>query len=134
MDLCQIWGKLPTVEVLASWGIVRPSICVLYRENSESMDHLFSSCKFVAAIIHKNTDLFAISIDISFGFHDIFKQIMQKNFSPRTNKIWRIAWATYFWMIWGARNKAIHKEEKICLRSFWAQLVIFVQEIDKEDL
>lgn len=57
------------------------------RENSESMDHLFSSCRFFETIINKIVDLFVVSIDVSFGFHDTFLQIMGKKFGARTSKI-----------------------------------------------
>lgn len=125
-----IWSKLPTAEVLASWGILGPSICIFCMINSETTDHIFCSCVFAESLIHKIIGLFGVSIDVSFGFHDIFLQIVRKEFSCRTNKVWRIAWITFFWMLWGARNIAVHKNERPRISSFPAQLIVYVQKID----
>lgn len=64
-----IWGKVPTLDVLASWGISGPSICVFYRNDSETRDHIFSCCPYVAALIKDVAALFGFSIDVAFGFH-----------------------------------------------------------------
>lgn len=39
---------------------------------------------------------FGTIIDTSFGFHDVFVQLLGHEFSPRTGRVWRIAWATLF--------------------------------------
>lgn len=121
-----IWGRLLTSDILASWGIAGPSICIFCRANSDSMDHIFTMCPFAASIIHKVADCFGTSIDVSFGFYDVFLQIMGKEVSSRTRKIWRIAWVTYFWMIWGAKNRAIHRNEKPHCCNFLNQLLVYI--------
>lgn len=65
--------------------------------DSESLDHLFGSCKFVKLIIDHISGIF--------GFDSMFMQVM------RHRNIWRFTWVTFLWMIWSARNKIIHEEE-----------------------
>lgn len=129
-----IWGKLPTAEVLAGLGVAGPLICVFCRMDVDTMDHIFSSCSFASTIIGRVAGLFGERIDTSFGILDVLLQIMQKDFGLRTARVWRFAWVTSFWILWGARNKVVHSNERPHLERFLVQLIVYVQEINSVDL
>lgn len=106
-----VWSKVPSWDVLNSWGIAGPSICVLCRNASESIDHLFGVCPFVNSVMDNIGRVFGKYIDGSFGFHHMFVQIVHQSFSSRIMNIWRFVWITFFWMVWSTRNSVVHGGE-----------------------
>lgn len=72
-------GNLPTANVLASWGVAGPSICVFYRSNSETRDHMFSTCSFASAIIHKIAGFFILQLMSPLAFLTFFSKLLERN-------------------------------------------------------
>lgn len=129
-----IWSKVPTWEVQQSHGIEGPSMCVFCYREAETTNHIFSSCSFASKIISAITGIFGVDIDSAFGFHDSFLQIISVSLSPKMLNLWKMAWITFYWMIWKARNTAKWDGTIPCLNTFLAQLRVFIVEAGCMDL
>ncbi|KAL8503397.1 hypothetical protein ACS0TY_022219 [Phlomoides rotata] len=129
-----IHGKLPTSEVLGSFGIHGPSRCSLCCKHAETLDHLFIHCEFADFAIRKITSAFQVDIDTSLGFHHTLLLALRMKFSQRLSSMWRMAWTTLFWFLWKTRNLAVHEDVRPVRTSFIAQLWIFIGEAKTGEL
>ena len=58
-------ARLPTRDILLSWGLKVPGSCVLCDDGTESHDHLFFNCSFAVGIWSKYCGRFIISSPIN---------------------------------------------------------------------
>lgn len=117
---------------MRSRGFAGPSKCVFCGNKAEEFDHVFGTCNFTSTLVANISEVFDMKVDTSYGFHDILLQILNVTFSPRVLGIWKLTWVTFFWMIWGCRNRVVHDGEIPDISRFQAQLWVFVKEMSLE--
>lgn len=91
-----IWNKIPAWDVLHSFGVAGPSVCLFCWQSEELVDHIFAQCPFAAAIISNINMVFGLEVDGLFGFHDLLLQVINCKLSPRTTNLWKLTWTIFF--------------------------------------
>lgn len=86
----------PDQDVLHSFGIDGPLICVFYRHYVESLDHIFVDCHFPSEIINKMVVIYMVELDTCLSFHHLLVQVIKCFFSPRTMSFWKMTWMIFF--------------------------------------
>ncbi|XP_050113925.1 uncharacterized protein LOC126592246 [Malus sylvestris] len=100
-----LFNKLPTEDQLQRRGIPLAPICQLCHKNSESIDHLFSSCEFAQCAWRWLATQFGTIIPPTGSLSDLWLVFLSKRFSPHLRNVWLASGFFLLMAIWKMRNK-----------------------------
>ncbi|CAN6572428.1 unnamed protein product [Malus baccata var. baccata] len=100
-----LFNKLPTEDQLQRRGILLAPICQLCHKNSESIDHLFSSCEFAQCAWRWLATQFGTIIPPTGSLSDLWLVFLSKRFSPHLRNVWIASGFFLLMAIWKMRNK-----------------------------
>lgn len=100
-----LFNKLPTEDQLQRRGIPLAPICQLCHKNSESIDHLFSSCDFAQCAWRWLATQFGTIIQPTGSLSDLWLDFLSKRFSPHLRNVWLASGFFLLMAIWKMRNK-----------------------------
>ncbi|KAM1823097.1 hypothetical protein ACFX14_025043 [Malus domestica] len=100
-----LFNKLPTEDQLQRRGIPLAPICQLCHKNSESIDHLFSSCEFAQCAWRWLATQFGTIIPPTGSISDLWLVFLSKRFSPHLRNVWIASGFFLLMAIWKMRNK-----------------------------
>ncbi|KAL6191890.1 hypothetical protein ACLB2K_038279 [Fragaria x ananassa] len=97
-------GRVISDDFLQTRGVSLASCCVLCRQQSESIDHIFLFCPFASTIWHYMTSNFGISgspnsvlLMLNLG--------LSSSRSTQLRELWSTCIVTTLWFIWSSRHK-----------------------------
>jgi hypothetical protein len=121
--------KVLTWDKLRKRGYEGPSICMLCREEEETLNHLFCTCREVRNIWDNGAMLFHRARG---GRDDttnlIIDWLVEPFKNPILNKTWEIFPGIVMWNLWKERNKIIFKQNSLSTQFLWNQIKENVQE------
>ncbi|MFS7950996.1 putative reverse transcriptase zinc-binding domain-containing protein [Helianthus anomalus] len=100
-------GRIPTADALSKRGIVTgEGLCPLCKSETESVDHLFTSC-IVAAVLWQKVSIWCrIPPIFAFSFKDLLEVHVSSRVSVTMQPVIQGVVFTVVWCLWMARNKA----------------------------
>lgn len=100
-----LFNKLPMEDQLQRRGIPLAPICQLCHKNSESINHLFSSCEFAQCAWRWLATQFGTIIPPTGSLSDLWLVFLSKRFSPHLRNVWIASGFFLLMAIWKMRNK-----------------------------
>ncbi|TQD76419.1 hypothetical protein C1H46_038047 [Malus baccata] len=100
-----LFNKLPTEDQLQRRGIPLAPICQLCHKNSESIDHIFSSCEFAQCAWRWLATQFGTIIPPKGSLSDLWLDFLSKRFSPHLRNVWLASGFFLLMAIRKMRNK-----------------------------
>ncbi|XP_022014519.1 uncharacterized protein LOC110914015 [Helianthus annuus] len=106
-------NRLPSKDALAARNIhIDSQLCPFCDEVTETLDHLFSACRFGNEVWAGVSSWLKIPPIFAFGYKDILLFHRSLRTSKRGSKLIQAILLISCWMIWKARNKLIFEKSK----------------------
>lgn len=107
-----IWNRLPTRDNLRRRNIIGDQAdvsCAFCKNASESIDHIFLECGFIAPLWYRCFEWMEIQSVISNSIANQFLLMWGMFKEKKKRKLLLALWSGLIWVVWNKRNEAIFK-------------------------
>ena len=121
--------RINTYEVLQrkrKFQCLSPSLCVMCKQNQESIPHLFLHCGYATSLWEKVFTEFDLAKEIPVNLSDLFIGCCAARWNKKVKALWVYAVWAVLWGIWKERNSRTFSDEYVSAFNLWDKILFWM--------
>ena len=121
--------KINTTDVLQHkrpFLCLYPDQCVMCKQDSESISHLFLQCHYARSLWVKVFNEFGLDTEVPDNLFHLLDHCSDKRWKNSIKSLWVCAIWAVSWAIWKERNSRIFSNEYVPVSNLWDKILFWV--------